>query len=264
MRGPLSRLSLRERLRTAAGRRTAGVVLALVAEGFLALLLLTLGRSEPRGEKGRDLPVTFALSEQATPEPPAPEPPSPERARTPADPQAPPSPEPPRDQPAPSAEAPPPPPEPPPFILTAPGQLAALDRAAPGPPAPRARPAGPADPGGAATARDTPRVAGSGPNGEPLYAAAWYREPEEGELRGYLSTARGPGWALIACRTVPQWRVEDCVPLDEYPDRSGMLRAVLAAAWQFRVRPPMLGGRYKVGEWVRIRISYEERRVRWE
>ena len=116
-----------------------------------------------------------------------------------------------------------------------------------GPPAPR---------GGSG---DSAVVEGSGPNGERLYAAAWYREPSEGELRGYLSTASGPGWALIACRTVDDFRVEDCIGLSEYPDGSRMLRAVLAAAWQFRVRPPRVGGDYKVGEWVRIRIEYGRR-----
>ena len=118
-----------------------------------------------------------------------------------------------------------------------------------GPPAPRSGSAG----------GDTARV-GTAPGGQPLYAAAWYRKPLDSELAGYLSTASGPGWGLIACRTVPDYRVEDCVGLDEYPQGSQILRAVLAAAWQFRVRPPRLGGTPQVGEWVRIRIDYEVQR----
>jgi protein TonB len=79
-------------------------------------------------------------------------------------------------------------------------------------------------------------------------------------LRGYLSTASGPGWALITCKTVPGFRVEDCELEDEYPAGAQIGRAVMAAAWQFRVRPPQVGGRVLVGEWVRIRITYEMRR----
>lgn len=105
---------------------------------------------------------------------------------------------------------------------------------------------GPPDTGDSPAFRDSERV-GTAPNGEPLYAAAWYREPKREQLRGYLSTASGPGWGLIACRTVPNYRVEDCVGLDEYPRGSQMNRAVLAAAWEFRVRPPSLGGRPLVG-----------------
>lgn len=126
-----------------------------------------------------------------------------------------------------------------------------------------AGPAGPpkkmfGPPGSGASPGDSKRV-GTAPNGQPMYAAAWYREPYPDELAGYLSTADGPGWALIACRTAPDWRVEDCVALDEYPNGSNMARAVLAASWQFRVRPPQIGGVYKVGEWVRIRIDYSLR-----
>ena len=121
--------------------------------------------------------------------------------------------------------------------------------------APSARPPyGPPDTRSAAS-RDTERV-GTAPNGEPLYAAAWYREPEDNMLRAYLSTAQGPGWGLIACRTAPNYRVEDCVALGEYPEGSQISRSVLAAAWEFRVRPPRLGGRSLVGSWVRIRIDY--------
>jgi protein TonB len=92
-----------------------------------------------------------------------------------------------------------------------------------------------------------------------MYAASWYREPYDDELSGYLSTASGPGWALIACRTVRDFRVEDCVGLDEYPSGSQIQRAVLAAAWQSRVRPPRRGGISRVGDWVRIRIDYRDR-----
>ena len=103
--------------------------------------------------------------------------------------------------------------------------------------------------------RDTERV-GTAPNGEPLYAAAWYREPEDAMMRAYLSGARGPGYGLIACRTVEDFRVEDCVGLEEYPNGSNIMRSALAAAWEFRVRPPRRGGQVLVGSWVRIRISY--------
>ena len=98
---------------------------------------------------------------------------------------------------------------------------------------------------------------GTAPNGEPLYAAEWYREPDHRMLGDYLSTAHGPGWGLIACRTAPEYRVEDCVPLEEYPHGSEINRSVLAAAWEFRVRPPRRGGQPLVGSWVRIRISYD-------
>ena len=123
----------------------------------------------------------------------------------------------------------------------------------PAPPAGRVY--GPVDTGRSAAFRDTERV-GTAPNGEPLYAAAWYREPSDETLRDYLSTARGPGWGLIACRTAPNYRVEDCVPLTEYPEGSQINRAILAAAWEFRVRPPRRGGQSLVGSWVRIRIDY--------
>ncbi len=116
-------------------------------------------------------------------------------------------------------------------------------------------PAGPQDRGAAA---DT-EVVGTAPDGEPLYAAAWYRKPYDDELRGYLSTAQGPGWGLIACKTAPEWRVEDCVAIDESPRGSNIARSVLAAAWQFKVRPPRVGGQSLVGSWVRIRIDYEMR-----
>lgn len=124
-------------------------------------------------------------------------------------------------------------------------------------PATPARTYGPPDTGGSNVGSDSQRV-GTASNGAPLYAARWYREPTRQEMSGYLSTASGPGTALIACRTVPNFRVEDCELLGESPQGSQIGRAVLAAAWQFRVRPARIGGQSQVGSWVRIRIDYRE------
>lgn len=98
-----------------------------------------------------------------------------------------------------------------------------------------------------------------GPGGEQLYNADWYRRPTSAELSFYLpKNRRIVGWGEIACRTVAGYRVEDCVLVDEAPAGSGLGRAVLNAAWQFRVLPPRIGGRALVGTWVRIRIEYSE------
>lgn len=248
-------LSFAERMRAAVGRRAAGICLALLAEALLVLALLTLAPRTARRTEERSTVFSFspAPSEEAAPEEvPAPSPP--ERGE--------PDPTPP-DRPTP--EPPVPAPVPPPVVEPLPAPPTVVERMAdfdlariparPAAAAPRRAVAGPADPGGS-SGGDTPRVEGAGPNGEPLYAASWYREPYPEELRGYLSTARGPGWGLIACRTVRDYRVEDCVKVGEYPEGSNIARSVLAAAWQFRVRPPRLGGEPKIGEWVRIRIEY--------
>ena len=250
-----------DQIRTGFGERAVSVILALVVQGLFILLLLTLGstiitRKEP------DITV-FAMSPVGEPRPDDDEQPAPpEPATNDAQPV-----KQPEEQPPEPVTAPPEPvkqetaPVPPAFLQLPRDQMASAEKAAPPalpaqPPKP-VRVYGPPDTG---TPSDTPRVSGTGPKGEPLYAASWYREPYDDELRGYLSTTQGPGWALIACRTVPDFRVEDCVRVDEYPSNAGIANAVLAAAWQFRVRPPRIGGRSKVGEWVRIRIDYSIRR----
>ena len=259
--------SLSQRLSTPAGRRAAGLGLALLLEALLALLLLTLAPSPaPHREDERMTVFSFAPD---TPAPVAePDPAEADPARAATDPQ--PTEQPPvqQAQPRPTqAEAQPQPAEPapvsaPPVIIPlSREQMAAADvsaQAAPpaAPAAPSRRVYGPPDSGVRSAYADTPRVDGTGPNGEPLYAASWYREPYPEELRGYLSAARGPGWGLIACRTAPNYRVEDCVALGESPAGSNIARSVLAAAWQFKVRPPRVGGELRVGEWVRIRIDY--------
>ena len=100
------------------------------------------------------------------------------------------------------------------------------------------------------------KVVGRGPNGELLYAPEWAREPTDAELSGYLPRNAPDGYGLIACRTIPQNRVDDCVELENSPPGSHLASAVRQAAWQFRVRPPRKGGKALVGEWVRIRIDY--------
>ena len=98
---------------------------------------------------------------------------------------------------------------------------------------------------------------GRGPHGEVLYAAEWAREPTDAELNGYMPKNWTDGFGLVACKTIPGNRVEDCVELDQTPG-SHFASAVRQAAWQFHVRPPRKGGHELVGSWVRIRIDYEQ------
>lgn len=245
---------LPERIRAGFGRRATGFFLALLFEGVLVLLLLTLGQPHAGREVAESTLSSFNVKDVPEPSlaPPESDEPDTRRAE-----RAAPPPKPEETAPEPSE------PQPfPPIIQLSGEEMAAVDIAAiPARPAVRPSPSesrmGPLDRG---SPSDTPRVGGAGPNGEPLYAASWYREPHDDELSGYLSTSQGPGWGLIACRTVPDYRVEDCVMVDEYPNGSNIARSVLAAAWQFRVRPPRIGGQLKIGEWVRIRIDYGLRR----
>lgn len=101
---------------------------------------------------------------------------------------------------------------------------------------------------------------GEGPGGVQLYNADWYRRPTHAQLAGYMpNSGARTGWGLIACRTIEDYRVEDCQILGESPRGSGFGRAVQEAAWQFRVIPPKVNSKPQVGAWVRIRIDYTER-----
>lgn len=256
--------SLADRLRERFGTRAIAIALALVVELLLALLLLTIAPKILNPPEETVPMATFGVS----PEPEsAPEPPSDARPAA-AQPQ-------PTTRAQPREADTPPPPDPvvaepvpePPVLLDIPlgrmPDLAAIPRRpSAAPAAPPRRVAGPPAPG--PNPGDSRRVEGRGPNGEPLYAASWFRKPYDSEIRGYLSTARAPGWATIACRTVADYRVDSCVLVDEYPDGAQIGRAWLAAAWQFRVRPPRLRGQYQVGEWVRIHIDYGLDSVRAE
>ncbi|MEH3159526.1 MAG: hypothetical protein PGN08_11750 [Sphingomonas taxi] len=106
-------------------------------------------------------------------------------------------------------------------------------------------------------AGESSAAAGTGPGGQRLYAAEWYVEPAQSQLSPYLPKEVPLGsWAEIACRTVANYRVEDCVQLGDSRPGSGLSRAVREAAWQFRVRPPRINGKSQVGTWVRIRIDF--------
>jgi protein TonB len=99
---------------------------------------------------------------------------------------------------------------------------------------------------------------GAGPGGARLYNAEWYREPSHAELATYLphTMPEGGGWGEIACKTIDHFGVEDCYELGESPRGSGLSRAAREASWQFKVRPPRIGGVSQVGAWVRIHIEW--------
>ena len=239
----IAQLAVRERLRTALGRRATGIVLALAAEVLLLLVLLSLNQSVDRAKGSRLVEVDLSAKDYSEP---APEQPKPEKSQPRPDN---------RPAPRPVETAAPLAPQP----MPSPAAVIALPKAPPAPPAverpPPPAPAGPAygpPDTGSHSSMDSVRV-GTAPDGSPLYRARWYHEPGQ-EFWGFLSSA-SPGWGVIACRTIPNFYVTDCVPVDESPG-SALNRSILAGAGVLRVRPAQLGGRVLVGSWVRIRIEY--------
>lgn len=102
---------------------------------------------------------------------------------------------------------------------------------------------------------------GAGPGGARLFNAEWVREPTDAEMRPFMPPAPAGSWAMIACRTIPNNRVENCQILGESPLGSKLATGLRKAAWQFQVRPPRLGGKPMIGEWVRIRFDFTERGI---
>lgn len=229
-------------------RRAVSFALAVAAHLLVVLLLLRLG-PEPVRRLVEDAPLaTFDVA-------PAPEDrPKPEPARVTAK-----TPRITGDAPSPApagpkATSPVTATKPPPMILL-PGGMELFDAADIG----KMR-AAPGDGGDAEGAGDSVAASGpgEGPGGQKLFNAEWYREPSRAELAGYLPGGAPPGsWALIACRTLPEYHVDNCRSLGEAPAGSGLARAMRQAAWQFRVRPPRIGGKAMVGAWVRIRFDFD-------
>lgn len=247
--------ALRRRARAPLARRTIAflVVLAVHALLGLALLLLTPEKRQPPASE----PRVFVLLP-----PPAPAAkPAREKAVAPRKPAA-------AAKAPPAAPPPVPLPEPPPEPKLFDKQLFdAIDIAklpnqrALTPPADSAAEtaAETADATGSAADSSTSDGPGTGPGGERLYNAEWQREPTNAELSFYLPRGTPQGsWAMVACRTVARFRVEDCRELGESPPGSRLARGIVEAAWQFRVLPPRIGGRPLVGAWVRIRIEFSK------
>ncbi|WP_156256401.1 hypothetical protein [Sandarakinorhabdus oryzae] len=219
----------------AARRRVPVLLLVIALHIALILLLLLLAPPQPKGKPGVASITAFNVAA-----------PSPQRAR--------PKPQQQKAQKAPSNPQPKP-------MVTVPnappakwsfGDPALLGFDLKKVPQPDPAPAQMADAGPPDSA-----VVGVAPDGSKMYAADWFREPTDAELRFYLQKARFAGagsFGLIACRTAPRFRVEDCRPIGETPG-SGLGYAVNEASWQFRVKPPRVNGEYQVGTWVSIRID---------
>ena len=239
-------------------RRSAAFVLTVIAHILIILLLLRLAPpSVVKPEERRD-PVTFQLApDQATPTPEkrTPSPTKQKRASGGSPQRAAPR--------VASAQAPPAPPTspPPPPPIKMLGGMEMFDAAdiSKMPSHPDDQLAGGDGGSGSGKGKDSGSVygPGEGPGGERLYKVEWYRRPTDAELNGYLKSPPPPNsWARIACRMIENYQVENCRALSESPVGSGLARAMRQAAWQFRVRPPRVGGKQILGGWVEIDIQF--------
>lgn len=255
-------LTVRERMRAKLGQRGAALVLAIAIE--LLLILIFLFALMPRPEPKAGAPDTLAFdvsSGESDSEAEASETKQAEQK-----PQAKSAEKPVEERPVPPDVAPPPevpptPPVPKADVLWLPKRDYTATDVGRGQPS-RSADAGAASGAGASAGSgrmpgDSP-IVGQAPNGEPLYAAEWYREPTQAELAPYIPPRVGAGWGIIACRMVANYRVEDCVELADSPRGSRYAGAVRQASWQFRVRPPRVGGKPMLGTMVRIRIDYRQ------
>ncbi|ABQ70185.1 hypothetical protein Swit_3840 [Rhizorhabdus wittichii RW1] len=218
------------------GRRATGIVLAIIVHilGFLLLMSLTPATLRKLTPELKSFPL-LSFSEN-----PAPKPAASARAQRRETEKTPPPP-----------PLPPPPPTPLKMMIVSSEVFRASDISKIHPQ--RADSA----PGAADVGSGEGEGPGEGPGGEKLYPADWYVEPTTAEMAFYIKEQRQAGWGMIACRTVPNYRVEDCQELGESPRGSGLARALRQAAWQFKIRPPRIGGKPQMGVWVRILFDFQ-------
>lgn len=245
--------------RGATRRRSAAVVLTVIAHILIILLLLRLAPSPVAKPDVQRDPVTFQMMPDQTTPTLAKRTPSPTKAKRAS------GGSPPRAAPrAAAAQAPPAPPKsPPPLPIKLLGGMEMFEAAdiSKMPSHPDDQVAGGDGGSGSGSGKDSGSAygPGEGPGGQRLYNAEWYREPSHAELNGYLPAGAPPGgWALIACKTIPNYQVENCRSLGESPVGSGLARAMRQAAYQFRIRPPRVGGKPMIGAWVKIRIDFTD------
>lgn len=243
--------------RTSFRRRATSILLALIINALVALMMLTISAQRPSGSReGRGAIIVQLLPHASDTPTPTRAAAAHKRTRATSATRV-------RTPPAEPRRKPPPPvPDSPLHMLVisremyAASDITKLPQHPPKPPA--------ADRDALADASDSSSDGpGSGPHGERLYNAQWYREPTHAELSYYLPANRPTvGWGLIACRTIDHYHVDDCQEIADSPAGSGLAAAVREAAWQFLVLPPRIGGRPMVGAWVRIRIEFTQTGVK--
>ncbi|TPG12442.1 hypothetical protein [Sphingomonas oligophenolica] len=232
-------------------RRALSLALTIAAHILILLLLLRLGPALPDFTRPEAHPLsTFDVIPAPTRQPRGAKKPAVKRASGGAPRKTAPSVQPP------AASTPPPPP--PPIVL--PHMLSLFEAGdiskLPSHPGDRAG----ADAGdGSSAGKDSGSAygPGEGPGGARLYNAEWLTEPARSQTAPYLpATIEQGSWGMIACKTIPDNRVDNCRSLSESPLGSGISRGLREAAWQFRIRPPRIGGKPVIGAWVKIRFDF--------
>ncbi|MEO6580483.1 MAG: hypothetical protein ABIN83_04970 [Sphingomicrobium sp.] len=213
-------------------QRALAIALTLLAELLFLLILLGFGPSSwvPTRQSSQSTDVIFL-----------PEPPAPRAPRAPSKSEKPRAPTPVRAPvlpPSPLAKSP--------YVKVTEQEFAAADISKLGSAGGQGKETGPSS-----------ASAGTGPGGVTLYQAEWFRRPTSAEINGYMTkNVEAGSWAEVACKTIPDNRVENCQALDESPPGSGLARAIRQAGWQFRIRPPRIDGKPMVGTWVRVHIEF--------